>query len=157
MTDFSIDMVDSVAQRSQPRPAFTRHRAYAFTGNINRNGVTGVTRTNKTNNINEKTEEQPLAADGRPIRRLSDSYKYDPLTDEWYFRARKSSTVSTGSRKSIGDESAFADDLRARKASLGKINAVKEEAVQVEKISVSIMLPCSCSSLKTTLLQKKKN
>ena len=61
-----------------------------------------------------------IAADGYEIRPLKDSIGYDPLTEEWYFRARKSSSSSSGSNRHSWDDEreAFEECLRARRASL---------------------------------------
>ena len=77
-----------------------------------------------------------IAADGFPIRRLSDSIGYDPLTDEWHFRARKSSSSSSGSNRHSWDEKreAFEECLRAKRASLvatGGLEARLEARLEV--------------------------
>ena len=61
-----------------------------------------------------------IAADGFVIRRLSDSIGYDPLTEEWHFRARKSSSSSSGSNRHSWDDEreAFEESLKARRATL---------------------------------------
>ncbi len=85
---------------------------------------------------NTNIKEQPVAADGFFICRWQDSMRYDPVTGELNYRARKSSTTSIGSnRRSC--EIKFAEDNEASGADQVESDSNEDAPAVDQDVTVS--------------------